>query len=118
MWAVAATRGLYVPLAFFVLVLDSLAVAGHFLLGGGGLRGCERVGVGRERLGERAVDLVGPTAIVLDDLVGDFGHRGTFRSRHHRSFGNSLHHLHPYAAVAAERSRRLTASLALFLSFS
>ena len=53
-------------------------VAGDFLLVGGRLRGGERVGVGRERLREDAVDLVGPAAVVLDDLVGDFGHGAPF----------------------------------------
>ena len=42
------------------------------------LRGLERGGVGRERLGEGAVDFVGPAAIVLDDLVGDFRHGAPF----------------------------------------
>ena len=56
------------------MVSDS---AGDFLLLGGRLRGGERVGMGRERFREYAVDLVGPAAVVLDDLIGDFGHGGT-----------------------------------------
>jgi hypothetical protein len=31
--------------------------------------------MGSERLGEDVTNLVGPPAIVLDDLVGDFRHR-------------------------------------------
>src|SRR3989304_1217607 len=42
--------------------------------GGGGEGVLQRGGVGRIGFREHAVDLVGPAAIVLDDLVGDFDH--------------------------------------------
>src|SRR5665647_605099 len=71
---IAAAGGFGVPLAFLVLELDLLGFAGDTLLGGGGDRGLQRGGMGRERLREHASDLVGPAAIVFDDLIGDFGH--------------------------------------------
>ena len=78
MRTVAAAGGFGVPLALLVLELDDLGVAGDRLLGGGSLRGRQRVGMGREGLRKHAIDLVGPAAIVLDDLIGDFGHGPPF----------------------------------------
>jgi hypothetical protein len=72
--AVSPTGGFRVPLTLVILVLDSFRVAGNFLLLGRCPRGYERLGVGRERLRKHAIDLIGPAAVVLDDLIGDIGH--------------------------------------------
>src|SRR5690242_18075622 len=65
---VLAAGQLLVPAALGVLVLDRLVLAAHPLLAGGALGGPERVVVGWIGLGEDAVGLVGPAAVVLDDL--------------------------------------------------
>jgi hypothetical protein len=44
------------------------------LFAGGAFRGFAGEVVRREGLGEDAVDLVGPAAVVLDDMIGDLGH--------------------------------------------
>ena len=49
---VAAARSFGMPAAFLVLEFDLLGLAGDLLLSGGGLRGGECGGVGRERLGK------------------------------------------------------------------
>ena len=49
MRAVLPTGRLGMQLTLVILVLDSFRVAGNFLLLGRRLRGCERLGVGRER---------------------------------------------------------------------
>src|ERR1700721_3139613 len=72
---VAAGGGFGVPLAVGGLVLDRLGTAGHALLGGGALGGGECCGMGREGFRKNAVDGVGPAAVMLNDLVGDVGHR-------------------------------------------
>src|SRR5476651_340980 len=76
--AVAAAGGFGVPLALGILELDDLGGAGFFLFGGGRGRGHQRGSMGRIWLGKHAVDLVSPAAVVLDDLIRDFGHRDTF----------------------------------------
>src|SRR5215475_9897489 len=79
LWPIRAARGLRVPATLFVFVLYGFCMARHGLLFGSGLRSGERVGVGRVRLREHAVNLVGPTAIVFDDLVGNVRHQGPLR---------------------------------------
>ncbi len=59
------------PLALLIFVLDGFRVARDFLLRGGRLCGSERLGMGREGFRKHAADLVGPTTVMLDDLVGD-----------------------------------------------
>ena len=62
------------PASVLVLVLDDLGASGHALLLGCSLRRRQRRRVRREGLGEHAVDLVGPAAVVLDDFVRDVRH--------------------------------------------
>jgi hypothetical protein len=76
--AVSAAGGFRVPLALVILVLDGFRVARDFLLLGGGLRGCERLGMGLECFRKYAVDFIGPAAVVLDDLLGDIRHGTSF----------------------------------------
>src|SRR5215813_12550437 len=71
LWPIRAARSFRVPATFFVFVFYGFCVAGHGLLLGGGLRSGERVGVGRVGLRIDSVNLVGPAAIVFDDLVGN-----------------------------------------------
>src|SRR4051794_21699986 len=75
--AVAAGGGLGVPLAVGGFVFDGFGAPGHPLLGGRALGCSERRGMRRERFREHAVNGISPSAIMLDDLVGDMGHRGT-----------------------------------------
>src|ERR1044071_7500540 len=65
---VASRCGLGVPLAARILPLDGLGVSGHALLRGGGLGGRERALVGRIGFREHAIDGIGPTAVMTDDL--------------------------------------------------
>src|ERR1700741_667057 len=74
LWPIRAARSFRVPASLFVFVFYGFRVAGNGLLLGSGLRGGERVGVGRVGLRIDAVDLVGPAAIVFDDLVGNVRH--------------------------------------------
>src|SRR5690242_20624914 len=78
MRTIRAARGFRVPLALGIFVLDDLGVARRFLFLRGGLCGPQRGSMSRESLGKNTVDLVGPAAIVLDDFVGDIGHRGLY----------------------------------------
>src|SRR3954447_967731 len=71
---VAAFGALSVPLAAFVLVFDGLACARHPLLGGGTFGGAQGRVVARKSLGEHVAELVGPAAVVLDDVVFHFRH--------------------------------------------
>src|SRR4051794_29272368 len=72
---VAASGGLGVPFAVRRLVFDHLGPAGNALLGRGAAGSGHRIHTVRETLRKRAVDGVGPTAIMLDDLVADVAHR-------------------------------------------
>src|SRR5215467_1978697 len=74
LWPIRAARGLRVPSSLFVFVLYGFCMAGHRLLFCSGLRGGKRVSVSWVRLRKDPVNLVGPTAIVFDDLVGNVRH--------------------------------------------
>src|SRR5580704_389954 len=68
---VVAARQLLVPFAVLVFPGNSAGFTRHVLfLGDAQRRGASRI-VGRERLGEYAVDFVGPAAVVLDYMIGD-----------------------------------------------
>src|SRR4051794_13080555 len=73
--AVAAGGGLGVPLAVGRLVFDGFSTPGHALLGRGALGSRKRGGVARKGFRECAFDGISPAAIMLDDFVGDMGHR-------------------------------------------
>src|ERR1700732_4472913 len=73
-WPVVAAVGFGVPAALVVLELDRRRGAGNLLLGGGALRRLQGGRVRRKGLREHAVGLVGPSAVVLDDLIRDFRH--------------------------------------------
>src|SRR6202012_5799055 len=72
--AIVAARELLMPLARGVFVLDLAGFAGNALLGRGPRGGLVGRLPRREPLGKNVADLIGPTAVVLDDLVGDVGH--------------------------------------------
>src|SRR6516164_4688003 len=78
MRAVATAGGFPVPLAVVILILNGFRVAGHFLLLGGRPRRGERLGMGGEAFGKHTIDLIGPAAVVLDNLVCDIMHRTPF----------------------------------------
>src|ERR1700734_1175658 len=71
---VGAGGQLLVPPPVGVFPRDGPGFARYVLFAGGALRRLAGEVVGREGLGEDAVDLVGPAAVVLDDMVGDLGH--------------------------------------------
>src|SRR5215471_5992053 len=77
-WAVSAAGSFRVPLALLILVLDGFRVAGNFLLLGSRPRGGECLGMGRKGFGKHAVDLIGPAAVVLDNLISDVRHGTPF----------------------------------------
>src|SRR5215813_6558154 len=68
---------LQVPDALVVLIFDGLGGARHLLLARGALRRLERRLMTCERFREHAVDLVGPTAVMLHDLIDNLAHRST-----------------------------------------
>src|SRR4051812_14558866 len=74
---VAAGGGLGVPFAVRGFIFDHLGASRHPLLGRGMFGRGKRRGMGRESLRKCAVDGIGPAAIMLNDFVGDIGHRGT-----------------------------------------
>src|SRR3954466_12445116 len=74
---IAAGCGFGVPLAVGRLVFDGFSTPGHALLGGGPLCSRKRGGMARKGFRECAFDGISPAAIMLDDFVGDMGHRGT-----------------------------------------
>src|SRR5580700_3703663 len=71
---IGACGQLLVPPAVGVFPRDGSGFSRHMLFAGGAFRGLAGEVVGREGLGEDAVDLVGPAAVVLDDMIGDLGH--------------------------------------------
>ncbi len=74
---VAAGGSLGVPFAVRSLVLNLFGAPGHTLLGGGTLGRGQRCAVSGKGFRKHAVHRIGPTAIMLDDLVGDVGHKET-----------------------------------------
>src|SRR6266567_5314559 len=71
---IIAWRHFVVPTAVLVLVLDAGRVPRYDLFLGRALRRSAGQVVGREGLGEHPIDAVGPTAVVLDDFIGNLGH--------------------------------------------
>src|SRR3954447_7392301 len=72
--AVGARGGLGVPFAVGRLVLDGLGAAGYPLFRRRAPCGGKRGIVTRKALGKRAIDGIGPTAVMLNDFVDDMGH--------------------------------------------
>src|SRR3984885_10133621 len=68
---IGAGGQLLVPPPVGVFPRDGPGFARHVLFAGGALRGLAGEVVGREWLGEDAVDLVGPAAVMIDDMIGD-----------------------------------------------
>src|SRR5450432_2493653 len=73
--AVRACSGLGVPFAVRGLVLDRLGTPRRPLFARRPLGGRQRRSVAGKALRKHTVDGVGPTAVMLNDLVGDVGHR-------------------------------------------
>src|SRR5437868_11869386 len=71
---VAAGGGLGVPFAVGRLILDRLGASGYALFGRGASGGGKRYFVSCKRFGKYAIDGVCPTAIMLNDFVGDMRH--------------------------------------------
>src|SRR3954453_19689366 len=71
---VAAGGGLGVPFAVGRLIFDRLGASGHALFGGGAPGGGKRYGVSCKRFGKYSIDGICPTAIMLNDFVGDMRH--------------------------------------------
>ena len=57
------------------MYLDHLGPAGRALFGGGALGGRQRRRTGGKTFRKHAIDGVGPTAVMLNDPVGDVRHR-------------------------------------------
>src|SRR6266568_2177001 len=72
--SIIAWRHFVVPTAVLVLVLDAGRDPRYDLFLGRALGRLAGQVVGREGLGEHPIDAVGPTAVVLDDFIGDLGH--------------------------------------------
>jgi hypothetical protein len=73
-WTITSGGCFAVPLAIGSLVLDHLGAPGHALFGS--RAPCRRKGDGviSEGFGKYAIDGVSPTAIMLNDFVGDMRH--------------------------------------------
>src|SRR2546423_14539646 len=71
---VAAGGGLGVPFAVGRLIFDRLGSSGHALFGGGSPGSGKRYFVSCKWFGKYPIDGVCPTAIVLNDFVGDMRH--------------------------------------------
>ena len=97
-------RGLDMPAPIRVFVFDDFRMTGLHLLGRGDARGLQRLSMRREAFREHAVDRIGPAAVMLDDVIGDFRHgtlmhEGGFsrlgppqgRSRDRRRLGKAEH---------------------------
>jgi hypothetical protein len=72
---IVAARGFFVPFAVGIFVLDGLCAAGDTLLQSGSMCGspcCAMIGKG---FGKHTINRIGPTAVVLNDLVYDMGHK-------------------------------------------
>jgi hypothetical protein len=78
MGPVPTAGGFRVPLSLVILVFDGFLVAWDFLLASSHLRSGQRLGMGREGFRKHAIDLVGPAAVVLDNLIGDIRHKTPF----------------------------------------
>src|SRR6202030_3838755 len=72
--SVTSPRHFVVPSAILVLVRDARRVSRDDLLLRRALGRFACHVVGREGLGEPPIDPIGPTAVVLDDLICDLGH--------------------------------------------
>src|SRR5262249_24460000 len=71
---IRAFRNLLVPVAGLVLVFDSFGGAGVTLALGGGRGGGVSVPMSWEGFRQHVANLIGPAAIVLDDLVNHLRH--------------------------------------------
>src|SRR4051794_19369567 len=71
---IAASREFVVPATVLVLPGDARGLARHDLLPCRAFRSSVGLIVGGEGLGEDVAHLVGPSAVMFDDLVADLGH--------------------------------------------
>src|ERR1700704_2347584 len=72
--SIVAGRHFVVPATILVLVRDARRFSGHDLFLRRALRRPAGHVVGGKGLGEDPVHPIGPTAVMLDDLIGDLGH--------------------------------------------
>src|SRR3954449_9037497 len=71
---IAASREFVVPATVLVLPGDARGLARHNLLSCRAFRSSVGLIMGGEGLGEDVAHLVGPSAVMFDDLVADLGH--------------------------------------------
>jgi hypothetical protein len=71
---IVAARDFLVPFAVRVFPGNGAGLARHVLFGGGAQRRAARRIVRGECLGKNAVELIGPAAVMLDDVIDDLGH--------------------------------------------
>jgi hypothetical protein len=76
---VAASGGFSMPLAIGGLVFDRFGPPRHALFRGGAPGGRQSCRMSGERFGKYAIDRVSPSAIMLNDFIGDVGHLKTRR---------------------------------------
>src|SRR3954454_22974559 len=99
---IAASREFAVPATVLVLPGDARGLARHELLPCRAFRCSVGIIVGGEGLGEDVAHLVGPSAVMFDDLVADLGHEWLlFRSNQS---------LEPSEKVAAKSGGNILAS--------
>src|SRR3954453_13918998 len=99
---IAASREFVVPATVLVLPGDGRGLARHDLLPCRAFRSSGGLIVGGEGLGEAVAHLVGPYAVMFDDLVADLGHEWLL-CRSNKS-------LKPSEKVAAKSGGNLLAS--------
>src|SRR5205823_12319735 len=85
---VVAARYFLMPLAAWGFPGNGAGFARHMLFRGGALRRAPGRLMRWECFGKRAVDLIGPAAVVLDDVINDLGHSVGFLSPDHVSQGH------------------------------
>src|SRR3954452_19525669 len=100
--SIAASREFVVPATVLVLLGDARGLARHDLLPCRAFRCSVGIIVGGEGLGEDVAHLVGPSAIMFDDLVADLGHEWPLR--------RSNQSLKPSEKVAAKSGGNILAS--------
>src|SRR5437764_5966227 len=75
---IVAARYFLMPVAARVFPGNGAGFARHVLFRGGALRCVPGRFVRRKCFGKRAVDLISPAAVVLDDAINDLGHGAGF----------------------------------------
>src|SRR5579862_1780483 len=88
------------PVAVSVFPGNGGGISRDVLLSGSTLGGAARRVVGRESLGKDAIDPIGPSAVMFDDLIRNFGHVSLLRV-----FGGSIMYRRECSAMQPSRHR-------------